>query len=402
MSFQANTKNILIYCQHVVGIGHLCRMLEIIRALHDHRVTLILGGPPVNIALPKHVEIIQLPGLMMDAKYTRMFPVDPGQSLEEVKHRRRKILLELAKNLQPDVLLIELYPFGRGGFHFELEPFLRAVRTGSHHCPIVCSLRDILVEKKNQQKFEQQVLDRLNSLFDALLVHGDPNVIRLDATFSRVADIRIPVTYTGYICQRPKQGDRERIRKQLNLQPEERLITVSAGGGSFGYAILEASVKAHAVLQSSDCRMQVFTGPYLDEKKYGVLRRLTAPGAVVERFSDNFPAQLAASDLSISMGGYNTTMNVIAADTPALIFPYGHDREQGLRTEKLARLANLAVLAQNDLEPARLARKITGMMGRKNSVSAIQLNGAEQTAAVLTDMRLQEYASSASFRSTTP
>jgi len=379
--------NILIYCQHVVGVGHLCRMMEIIRALKDHDVTLILGGPPVDITIPGNVDVVQLPGLMMDAKYTRMFPVDPGQSLEETQQKRKKILLDLVADSRPDVLLVELYPFGRGGFHFELEPFLHAVRSEIHQpCPIVCSLRDILVEKKNQQKFEQRVLDRLNPYFDALLVHGDPNVIKLDATFSRVADINIPVVYTGYICQKSKQGDREHIRKQLNLKSSDKLIAVSAGGGSFGYRILEAAVKAHALLKSSEIIMQVFTGPYLDEKKFTELTQLAAPGATVERFSDNFPAWLAAADLSISMGGYNTTMNVVAAGTPALIFPYNHDREQGLRAEKLAPVTDLTVLADKDLEPALLAQKITGIMGRQNRIPAVQLDGAEQTAACLSKL----------------
>jgi predicted glycosyltransferase len=378
--------NILIYCQHVVGIGHLCRMLEIIKALHNHEVTLILGGPPVDITLPDHVNIVHLPGLMMDAKYTKMFPVDPSQTLEDIKNKRKKILLKLAEKFRPDILLIELYPFGRGGFHFELEPFLHAVRTDSRHCPIVCSLRDILVEKKNQQKFEQRALDRLNLLFDALLVHGDPNVIDLDATFSRVADIKVPLIYTGYICQRPKPGDRKQIRKQLDLKSGEKLITVSAGGGSFGYRILEACVKAHAALQSSPVRMQVFTGPYLNENKFEELARLAPPGATIERFSDNFPAWLAAADLSISMGGYNTTMNVVAAGTPAFIFPYGHDREQGLRAEKLARFTDLTVLVKEDLEPALMARKITGMLGRKTRRPSVQLDGAQQTAAVLINL----------------
>jgi len=379
--------NILIYCQHVVGIGHLCRMLEIIKALSDHKVTLILGGPPVDIAFPPHVRIVQLPGLMMDPEYTRMFPVDPGRSLEETRHRRKEILLDLVQDIRPDVLFVELYPFGRGGFHFELGPFLSAVRTSTHPpCPIVCSLRDILVEKKHQQEYEQRALDRL-APFDAVLVHGDPKVIPLDATFSRTLDIKIPVVYTGYICRRPKQGDREHIRKKLDLKSGEKLITVSAGGGSFGYRILEAAVTAHAVLQSSTIKMQVFTGPYLDEKKFTELTHLAAPGATVERFSDNFPAWLAAADLSISMGGYNTTMNVVAADTPALVFPYGHDREQGLRAEKLTRFTDLKTLTEQDLEPALLARKITGMMGRQNRMPEVQLDGAKQTAAFLINLR---------------
>jgi predicted glycosyltransferase len=362
-------------------------MMEIIRALKDHDVTLILGGPPADITIPDNVAVIQLPGLMMDAKYTRMFPVDPGLSLEETKQKRKKILLDLVADMRPDILLVELYPFGRGGFHFELEPLLSAVRTNyKQPPPIVCSLRDILVEKKNQHKFEQRALDRLNPYFDALLIHGDPNVIKLDTTFSRLADIRIPVIYTGYICQKPKQGDREHIRKQLNLNSENKLIVVSAGGGSFGYRILEAAIKAHAVLKSSEIRMQVFTGPYLDKNKFTALTQLAAPGATVERFSDNFPAWLAAADLSISMGGYNTTMNVIAAGTPALIFPYSHDREQGLRAERLAPLANLTILKEKDLEPALLAQKINRILEQHTKTPAVQLDGAEQTAAYLTKL----------------
>ena len=367
-------------------------MMEIIRALKDHDVTLILGGPPVDIAVPDNVAVIQLPGLMMDAEYTRMFPVDPGLSLEETKQKRKEILLDLVADMRPDVLLVELYPFGRGGFHFELEPFLSAVRTRyKQPPPIVCSLRDILVEKKNQQKFEQRALDRLNPYFDALLIHGDPNVIKLDATFSRVADIRIPVVYTGYICQKPKQSDREHIRKQLNLKSTNKLIVVSAGGGSFGYHILEAAIKAHAVLKSSQIRTQVFTGPYLAKNKFTALTQLAAPGATVERFSDNFPAWLAAADLSISMGGYNTTMNVIAAGTPALIFPYSHDREQGLRAERLAPLANLTILKEKDLEPALLGQKITGILEQHTKTPAVQLDGAEQSAAYLTKLPLTQH-----------
>jgi predicted glycosyltransferase len=356
-------------------------MMEIIKALKDHDVTLILGGPPVDIAIPENVAIFQLPGLKMDAEYTRMFPVDPRQSLEETKHKRKQLLLDFIGNIQPDVLLVELYPFGRGGFHFELEPFLHAIRTKTDKpCPVVCSLRDILVEKKDQQKFEQRVLDRLNSYFDGLLVHGDTNVIKLDATFSRVADIRVPVVYTGYICQRPEQGDREHIREQQNLKGGDKLITVSAGGGSFGYKILEAAVKAYALLESSNIKMQVFTGPYLGENKFTELQQLAAPGATIERFSDNFPAWLAAADISISMGGYNTTMNVVAAGTPALILPYGHDREQGLRAAKLAPLTDITILAEKDLVPTQLVQKISGVIGRQKIVSNVQLDGAEQTA----------------------
>lgn len=373
--------NIIIYCQHVLGIGHLFRTLAIAEALTGHRVTLVLGGPPVEVAVPDHVRVVRLPGLMMDAEFSRLLPVEPGRAVEEIKKERQILLAELVRNIRPELLLIEMYPFGRGGFHFELGPLLQAVRDGRlPSCRVICSLRDILVEKKNQQKYEQRVLDRLNPFFDAVLVHGDPEVIKLDATFSRLREITVPVVYTGYICQKPQPGDRQTIRTRLQLGTEDRLIIVSAGSGSVGHRLLESALRAHALMHDQTRKMQVFTGPYLDDRLFAALPRLAAPGATVERFTDNLPAWLAAADLSVSMGGYNTSMNVIAAGTPALVLPFDQNREQRMRAERLAGLADLSVLDESDLEPAMLAGKMAGMIGRREWCPAIRLEGARQTA----------------------
>ena len=47
-----NPMKIVIYCQHVLGIGHLFRSLEICRALSGHEVILITGGPQLDSPLP--------------------------------------------------------------------------------------------------------------------------------------------------------------------------------------------------------------------------------------------------------------------------------------------------------------------------------------------------------------
>ena len=85
-------------------------------------------------------------------------------------------------------------------FGFELEPLLADIRKGRFgQIRSVCSLRDILVEKKDPTAYEERVIRRLNRHFDALLIHSDPEILRLEETFSRVADINIPVAYTGFI-----------------------------------------------------------------------------------------------------------------------------------------------------------------------------------------------------------
>lgn len=375
---------ILIYCQHVLGVGHLFRTLEIARALRNHQVTLLLGGPPATIAHTDHIRVVQLPGLRMDAAFSSLLPTEHNKTLEEVKQLRQDKIFSIVHDVQPDVMMIELFPFGRNGFSFELVPLLEAVRNGKlPACKVVCSLRDILVEKKKLQKFEQRVIDRLNSLFDALLVHADPKVIPLDTTFSRVGDITIPLIYTGYVAEKVNVEQARALRKKMHIPPDEKLIVVSAGGGNTGYQLLAAALNAFEKL-NFPARMQVFTGPYLDPHDFSSLENRDLPGVSVERFADNFPSWMGAADLSVSMGGYNTTMNVLAAGTPALVFPFNQNREQKIRAERLSSLTNLALLDEKDLVPSVLADKITGMTRQAGKPADIRLDGAEFTVRWLT------------------
>lgn len=371
----------LVYCQHVLGIGHLVRTYEILQHLTGHRVVLVLGGPRADLPPPPHVEVVQLPGLRMDAAFSGLLPVDPGSSLDRIKQQRTRRLLELFAAIRPDILLIELFPFGRNSFRFELEPLLDQAGK-NHNCQVVCSVRDILVERDNTQKFEQRVIDRLNRWFDLLLVHSDPEVIRLDATFSRVTDISIPVCYTGYIGQQhiPPLAAAE---SPVAQSPDQPLIVASAGSGSVGYTLLNAVLKAHRQL-SPPCRLQVFTGPYLEDQQFTLLRETAGPGAQVCRFTSSLPQWLGAAQLSVSMGGYNTTMNILAAGCPALIFPFQQNHEQGLRARKLSSCAPIELLTPGDLQPQILAGRMAAMMSCKKIPSRVRLDGAAVTRTQLT------------------
>jgi predicted glycosyltransferase len=370
---------VLIYCQHVLGIGHLVRTLELARAMQGHLVTLVLGGPPVSIPVPPHVRVVRLPALQMDAGFGELSPVDAGLSLAEVKERRAASLRRLVAATRPDILLVELFPFGRNLFSFELLPLLQGIRSGDlPGCRVVCSLRDILVEKREREKYEQRVVHRLNTFFDAVLVHSDPTFIPLDATFTRVSDIAVPVVYTGFVSRRgdPRQG--AALRRRLGVGGEQ-LIVVSAGGGVVGSRLLEAAVQAYDHL-GVPAAMAVFTGPYLDDADFGRLRRQQRQRLWVRRFSSHFPGWLQAADLSVSMGGYNTTMDVLAASTPALIYPFRQNREQAMRCDRLREAGTLETLDKEDLAPRELAARIGAVSSRTPPGPVrINLEGARAT-----------------------
>ena len=62
---------------------------------------------------------------------------------------------------------------------------------------------------------------------------------------------------------------------------------------------------------------------------------------------------MAQADLSISMAGYNTTMNILTTGVRAMMLPFtgNDDKEQTMRVERLAQLGRVRRLRPEDLVP---------------------------------------------------
>ena len=383
--------NIIFYCQYVWGMGHLVRSLEFARALSGHNVTLIAGGQKVEVDLPDHVQLVRLPVLTMDEKFTRLIPGDSGQSIEQIQQERKNRLYSLLEKKQPDFFIVELYPFGRSIFGYELEPLLADMRAGQFgHVKAVCSLRDILVEKKDPPAYEERVLGKLNRYFDALLVHSDAGLLRLDETFTRVGDINIPLVYTGFITQHATPGAGSRMRRELKISPDQKLIVASAGGGRSGYRLLTSVIDACELLRERlPLRLEVFSGPFMDSEEYKKLSARSAPGFRIRRYTKRFLDYLSAADLSISLAGYNTCMNLLVTKVPALVFPYWRQQEQPMRADKIKKYLPMKVLKETEMQPASLSRHIAQMLQQNRVVDGvpIDLDGAANAARFLNQMK---------------
>ena len=389
----------MFYCQHVLGMGHVIRSLEIIHALKSFDVTFINGGAALpELRLPPFANMINLPAISSDGEFETLRHDDSSQSLEQIQGERRDLLLSTFATLQPDVLILELFPFGRIRFANELIPLLARIRLNAAPTTVVCSLRDILVGKSDQVRHEAWVCSLMNRYFNLLLVHSDPRFQQLAETFSRTQDLTCPVVYTGFVAQPVEPKPLAELPGIPETPKGSPLIVVSIGGGRVGYELLESAIKAKLLLAATvPCRMVVFTGPYLPQEQFDALQILTQehPQLSLIRYSPDFLSYLNLADLSISMAGYNTCMNLVATNTKALVLPFKGrgNEEQTIRAKKLEALGIVRIISEDNLKPENLGTLVTDLLNNPAQDTALSLDtqGATKTASVLESFLKQRH-----------
>jgi predicted glycosyltransferase len=380
-----NKKPILfLYCQHSLGMGHLRRTIEIAKALNNKfRVIFFNGGRiPAEIPRPENIEFIDLLPLGMGANGV-LISQSNEQDLTIIKETRRQLLLEHYHRLQPDVLFVELFPFGRKKFAFELLPLLRMAKKSDPKPLVVCDLRDILVDdRRDQQRHDDRACWLSKRYFDAILIHTDPDFSRLEESFKPRLPLKTPVFYTGFVA-----GDVE-INEDYDQNPG---IVVSAGGGNVGASLFHAAVEAQPIiLERYRLPMSIVAGPFLPESEWNLLKlnAQNKKGLTLYRSVPDLKCLLQHATVSISQCGYNTVMDVLKTHVSALLIPYaeGRENEQTKRALKLEKMKIGRVLAETELTTNNLVREIDLLLLFSPKPIELQMDGANKSSEIIFDL----------------
>lgn len=378
---------ILFYCQHSLGMGHLVRSLALADSLSaKFRVVLLNGGKlPRRIRVPVGVEIVNLPPLGFDEN-NHLVSRDGRRTLERARTLREKLILQTYRAEKPEVVLIELFPFGRKKFANELIPLLEEAKGRSK---IVCSLRDILVgRRKDQAKFEERAIETANRLFDAILVHSDPDFARLEGSFKTTMPLSVPIFYTGFVAARSEPF------KQAKKQNRVKRIIVSAGGGMVGADLFRTAIQAHMILSKSiNIETTVVGGLFLPEMDWTDLHKLAGNDSrlTFRRFVPKLRNEMSLSDVSVSQCGYNTALDILLSGVSAVVVPFGSgagEDEQTKRARRLEKIGALKVCEGTDAE--RLASEIEKAFTFQPQQLSLNFDGGGTSTAIISMLLTQE------------
>lgn len=399
---------VAIHTQHFAGVGHQVRASRLARAFRQAggRVLVFDGGRPFkesDAAPGEAVDCVHLPPVVWGRQGLK--PWSGSHSLPAVLADRRRLLLEGLSHLRPDLFLIDSFPFSRWALRAEILAGIHRLKADNSSARVVCSLRDVPRVSRHHRNGALRegvpviahawperpgddgldaVPELLNAHFDAIVIHGDPRVALLEAQYPWWERLQIPVHYTGFVRQEePGSGPASVL---LAARP---LIVVSVGGGVNGLALIDLVTAAWGLLRRSQGwaggTMLVFGGALMSPAE---LARAGAAcqrhGAQFERFSQQFPAWLRAADLSISRGGYNTMVALLAAGVRGLVFPAADVSDQSPRVRRLAAMGVVSTGDEARLVPSLLADQMIAVLSQSPPVHDLALDGAENTVALLT------------------
>ena len=375
----------LLYSHDTYGLGHFRRSSllaeAIVEADGDSEVLIATGSPHArSFPLPERVDTVTLPSATKDGNGAYR-PRKLRGSLRQLVSLRSAIISATVAAYEPEVILVDHAPLGMAG---ELGPLLDCVARRRGRPRMVLGVRDI-IDDADRVDAEWHRCDVWNSLdrYDDIFVYGDPRIVTTAAELALSARCDAAVTHTGYVAPSMPSSTRS-----------DPYVLVTPGGGGDGQAMLRCYLDALDVGAVAGVRSLIVTGPLMSSSRRDELltRAQRTPSVECIEFSSEMRSLISSATGVISMAGYNTVVEELAADVPALLVPRRWPRaEQTIRAARITPHSRLQHCSVEQFDPAAIARFIDDALdcrGAAASVTDLDLGGAETVARLLTGARL--------------
>ena len=352
--------HIALYSHDTVGLGHMRRNMLIADAIISSKIpasVLLIGGAREACAfsLPHGMDWLTLPSFQKNAQgtyQTRSLDV----TLEELVALRSKIIASALDSFAPDVFIVDKRP--RGALR-ELDASLESLRARGR-TRLVLGLRDVLDDpaRIRQEWCDDENESAVHDFYDAIWVYGDPALYDQAKEYGYPASVTSKIRHTGYLVRSGLRNFSEAgyaEPTQLGIEPDERVVLCTMGGGQDGGLLAEAFAQISFLPKT---KAVILSGPFMPAHVEARLRSLAADNDRLQviHFLSDVDWLLKRADAIVAMGGYNTVWEAVYLGKRTLIVPRVHPRqEQLIRAERLQHLGLVEVLPPNAVTPAALS-----------------------------------------------
>lgn len=346
-----------MYSHDTYGLGHIRRTMAIARNLVRPGVNiLIVTGSPIvgRYTMPSGVDFVRMPGMIKKTNsiyVPHSIKVDPKIAIAI----RKNIISSTAKAFKPDLFIVDKVP---SGLKNEVLPTLKWIRKHLPCTRVVLGLRDILDDAESTRKDWQKKKfpEILRDLYSEIWVYGEKNLYDPITEYAFPEDIAEKTVFTGYIPRK--------VPKQRKVKRKHKQVVVTIGGGGDGYIVLDNYLRMLESNGTVDFKTLMITGPFLDPDRLDELAdRARALKVQIKPFVKNLEKRMAAADLIVTMGGYNTLCEILSLKKPALVIPRDNPRqEQLLRAQVFKGRGLCDYIKWGDVSPELLREKVNSLL----------------------------------------
>ncbi|MCE5317276.1 MAG: hypothetical protein LLG04_07930 [Parachlamydia sp.] len=331
------------------------------RLIQEIDLDFLYGSPvPRHLLADPHFHLLTMPPLDLNVK-----------DLQQHNEQHEKRIAFLEKEVKPpySFFITEIFPFGKIFLREEilfLKTWLKRLEPAMR---MVCSLPDTIEIVK--PSLQEKALRLFQEHFDAVFVHSDPNLIRLEDSFPAAASIRDKIIYTGFVPNSLEPASLETKRGKSILIP----ISWQFFGEELVRAILPVMSQFldYEFVFVLPRTAPAFLGEILQawQKQHnGSAMRILPPQKSLDKL-------LRESALSISLANAHL-IDMLHARTPGIAFAAGSPMQQ-IRLLSFAAKGLVKTMTPNDLVPARLQELIREALAMPYPEHQYDTNGAECT-----------------------
>jgi predicted glycosyltransferase len=366
---------IMVYSHDAFGLGNIRRMLAIcehlLQSIPSLSILVVSGSPALHsLRLPPGLDYIKLPCVGRDQAgdlSVRYLNTD----MDGIVKLRSDLILAATENFQPDLLLVDKKPDGIEG---ELKATLSYIQDSLPNTELVLLLRDILDRPAStiHQWQRHQYYELIDRLYDQVWVVGTPEIFDVSQEYCFPLSIQQKVKFCGYIYRKAGLKARSALRQELQVQSNESLVLVTPGGGGDGYRLVETYLAGLSERPfDPSVKSLIITGSEMSEMERSQLavQASAFPQVKFLEFTDDMLSYMAAADVVVAMGGYNTVGEIFSTRRRAIVVPRVKPAEEQLiRAERMSALDLFKMIHPDDLTPSRLVAAVQAELDKPQTL----------------------------------
>jgi predicted glycosyltransferase len=373
-----------MYSHDTYGLGHIRRTMAIASHLAGPDVNvLILTGSPIagRFSFPEQVDFVRIPGMIKKTN-DEYLPLSIKINPQHAVDIRTNIITATAQTFRPHLLIVDKEPLG---LKKEVLPTLQWLRRCLPNTRTILGLRDIMddaeiVRNDWKKKGVYQILDEL---YSEIWIYGNQELYDPVTEYDMPDSVSRKMYFTGYIPRKiPGKDAIARIKKKYAIKTDDKLVLVTTGGGGDGHAVMD-----HFLTMLEDSprhppfKSILITGPFMPKhEREDIFSRAKNLGIRTWEFYQRMEEIMAAADIVVTMGGYNTVCEILSQGTISLVIPRETPRKEQLIRAKALHGQNLVdYIPWNSVSPQLLRTRIMNLLDHPESyqkaINSFQLTG---------------------------